>query len=140
MDRQARIRQLAWERTARTTRGRIEQTLLPCLKALEFLELASTEDFGTRFWAKVEGLAPIDAGELEPCLKRLTAHSADSPIIWLHRDTSEAGAIRTSAVQIFKYHLTLMRDHGPDMLVATDDLAHGCAYDVSEHDVILKCW
>lgn len=138
-ERRTRIQELAWMRIAERTRADLQRDL-ERLGPFVFLNRAVSMEFGAKFWAAVDSQPSIKDGATSEPLERLAEALEGREVLWLHRRADDTGAIRIAASSLIPAVEALAREHGPDILFATEDVRHGFAQDVGEYDSLLTWW
>ncbi len=136
-----RIEAITWKRHAEALRTK----LLPLLRkhgvGETFLEQDATRRFGAAFWAHVESLEEESVENIPGHLLELDSRFSESAIVvWLHRHSNTTGAIRTSGKNAKAIRVLCQEELGPDILIASEDLAHGFCLERGESEEILRQW
>ncbi|MDD9964861.1 MAG: hypothetical protein OXR73_01445 [Myxococcales bacterium] len=95
--------------------------------------------FGKDYWRRTKECAPEELMGLEAVLSALAA-KGDARVVWVHRYTDDAGALRVPLRRLVEEHESLCQHFGPDLLFADEELALGLCFGASEDGVRLRWW
>ncbi len=137
-ERQKKIADIFWHRSAKAKRDAMKIDLAPIFDDYEFLNQPVSQAFGQSYWREANRCSYDEAQDLEKVLARL--NDTDRFVLWIHRHSDEAGALKVRLGLLLKEHAALRVKYGPDLLFADEELSFGVCFEDAEDRTYLRWW